>query len=159
MTRDLRLLAGAIFLSSAGDVLALIALSLQVHDLTGSGAAVAALMATTLVPVVLLAPLAGLVADRVESVRVIVVASVAQAAVAGALVFTGHVAAILTLSVLLATGNAFSRPAEFTLIPVSPARARSPMSPAWSRLPATAVTPSGRRSPRSGPRRRWPSTR
>jgi len=36
-TRDVRLLAGAVFLSSAGDLLALIVLALQVHELTGSG--------------------------------------------------------------------------------------------------------------------------
>jgi hypothetical protein len=62
-TRDLRLLAGATFLSSAGDLLALIVLALQVHELTGSGLAVSALFATTLVPAVAVAPLAGLVAD------------------------------------------------------------------------------------------------
>jgi hypothetical protein len=64
MTRDLRLLAGAVLLSSAGDLLALIVLALQAHALTGSGLAVAALFATTLVPMVALAPVAGLVADR-----------------------------------------------------------------------------------------------
>jgi hypothetical protein len=42
-TRDLRLLAGATFLSSAGDLLALLVLALHVHELTGSGLAVSAL--------------------------------------------------------------------------------------------------------------------
>ena len=79
MPRDLRLLAGAVFLSAAGDLLALIVLALQVHELTGSGLAVSALFATTLVPMVALAPLAGLVGDRFESVRVLVVASLLQA--------------------------------------------------------------------------------
>src|ERR687893_908638 len=115
--RDLRLLAGAVFLSAAGDLLALIVLALQVHELTGSGLAVSALFATTLVPMVALAPLAGLVADRFESVRVLVVASLAQAAVAAALAFTTDLAAILALSSLLTAGNAFAQPAEFTLIP------------------------------------------
>ncbi len=82
MPRDLRLLAGAVFLSAAGDLLALIVLALYVHELTGSGPAVAALFAATLVPVMALAPLAGLVADRFESVRVLVVASLAQAGIA-----------------------------------------------------------------------------
>jgi MFS family permease len=117
MSRDLRLLAGAVFLSAAGDLLALIVLALQVHALTGSGFAVSALFATTLVPMVALAPLAGLVADRVESVRVLVAASLAQAAVAAALAFTTDLAAILALSSLLTAGNAFAQPAEFTLIP------------------------------------------
>ena len=117
MSRDLRLLAGAVFLSAAGDLLALIVLALQVHELTGSGLAVSALFATTLVPVVALAPLAGLVADRVESVRVLVVASLAQALVAVALAFSSDLAAILALSSLLTAGSAFGQPAEFALIP------------------------------------------
>lgn len=116
-SRDLRLLAAAVFLSAAGDLLALIVLALHVHELTGSGLAVAALVATTLVPVVALAPLAGLVADRTESVRVLVTASLLQAAVAAALAFSGDLAVILALSSLLATGNAFAQPAEFTLLP------------------------------------------
>jgi len=33
---DLRLLAGAVFLSAAGDLLALVTLALLVHDLTGN---------------------------------------------------------------------------------------------------------------------------
>src|SRR5918997_2562664 len=117
MSRDLRCLAGAVFLSSAGDLLALIVLALQVHALTGSGLAVSALFASTLVPMVALAPLAGVVADRFESVRVLVAASLAQAAVAATLAFTTDLAAILALSSLLTAGNAFAQPAEFTLIP------------------------------------------
>lgn len=116
-SRDLRLLAGAVFLSAAGDLLALIVLALQVHRLTGSGLAVSALFATTLVPMVALAPLAGLVADRFESVRVLVAASLVQAAAAAALAFTSDLAAILALSSLLTAGNAFGQPAEFTLVP------------------------------------------
>jgi MFS family permease len=115
--RDLRLLAGAVFLSSAGDLLALIVLALQVHDLTGSGVAVSALFAARLVPAVAAAPLAGLVADRVESVCVLVAASLLQAGVAGALAFSSDLAVILALACLLAAGNAFSQPAEFTLVP------------------------------------------
>ncbi|MDP9133735.1 MAG: MFS transporter, partial [Actinomycetota bacterium] len=60
-------------------------LALQVHDLTGSGLAVSGLFATTLVPAVAVAPLAGLAADRFESVRVLVAASLIQAAVAAPL--------------------------------------------------------------------------
>src|SRR4051812_17325695 len=57
--------------------------------MTGSALAVAALYATTLVPVIVLAPLAGLLADRVESVRLLAVMSLLQAAVAVGLAFTG----------------------------------------------------------------------
>ena len=118
MTRDLRLLAAAVLLSALGDIVALVALALRVHDLTGSGLAVSAYFATTLAPVILLAPVAGLIADRVESVRVLVLASLAQAGVAAALAATGDLAAILALSSLLAAGAAISQPAEFALVPV-----------------------------------------
>ena len=93
------------FLSATGDLLALIVLALQVHELTGSGLAVSALVATTLVPMVALAPLAGLVADRFEGVRVLVIASLAQAAVAVALAFSGDLALILALASLLTAGQ------------------------------------------------------
>ena len=83
--RDLRRLAAAVALSAMGDMLALIALVLAVHDLTASGFAVSALFATTLVPVVAMAPVAGLLVDRFENVRVLVAASLAQAAVAAVL--------------------------------------------------------------------------
>ena len=117
--RDLRLLAGAVFLSATGDFLALITLALLVHDLTASGLAVSALFATTLVPVVLLSPVAGLVADRVESVRVLALASVAQAVVACGLAFTTDLGLILVLASLLAAGGAISQPAEFALVPAA----------------------------------------
>jgi Na+/melibiose symporter-like transporter len=115
--RDLRLLVGAVGLSAAGDFVALIALVLHVHDLTGSGLAVSALFAATMVPVVALAPLAGLLADRVESVRLLVLASLAQGLVAAGLAFTDSLASILLLSALLGLGSAISQPAEFALVP------------------------------------------
>jgi MFS family permease len=117
--RDLRLLAGAVLLSALGDFVALIALALHVHALTGSAFAVSALFATTMVPAVLLAPVAGLVADRVESVRVLVAASLAQAVVGAALAFCADLPAVLALSALLAAGSTLSQPAEFALVPAA----------------------------------------
>jgi Na+/melibiose symporter-like transporter len=117
--RDLRLLAGAVGLSAMGDFVALIALVLLVHDMTGSGLAVSALFAANMVPVVAFAPLAGLIADRVESVRLLALASVGQAAVALALAFTESLVPVLGLSVLLGLGAAVSQPAEFALVPAA----------------------------------------
>jgi Na+/melibiose symporter-like transporter len=115
--RDLRLLAGAVFLSSAGDLLALIVLALRVHELTGSGLAVSALFAATLVPAILVAPVAGLATDRFESVRVLVIASLVQAVVASGLAFSTDLVVILALTCVLTASNAFGQPAEFTLVP------------------------------------------
>jgi MFS family permease len=117
--RDLRLLALAVGLSAAGDMLAIITLALLVHDLTGSAFAVSALFAATMLPIVLMAPLAGAIADRFESSRVLLIASAAQLAIALGLAFAGGLAAILALAALLAAGAAVAQPAEFALVPAA----------------------------------------
>jgi MFS family permease len=115
--RDLELLVGAVFLSALGDWLALTALALHLEETTGSGIAVSALFIALWAPLVVFAGPAGFAVDRFDTRRVIVLASVAQAAVAVALAFTGSLAPILVLTVLLGTANAISQPAEFALIP------------------------------------------
>lgn len=93
------------------------ALALHVHEITGSALAVSALFATTMLPVVLLAPLAGRLADRVESVRLLALSTALQAAVALGLAFTTSLAPLLVLALLLAAGATVSAPAEFALVP------------------------------------------
>jgi MFS family permease len=66
--RDFLLIFVAFALSSLGDYVALITLTLRVEALTGSGWAVAALLLTGLVPPVILAPVAGLLVDRLETI-------------------------------------------------------------------------------------------
>src|ERR687896_1515529 len=90
--RDFLLIFVAFALSSLGDYVALITLTLRVEALTGSGWAVAALLLTGLVPPVVLAPVAGLLVDRLETVRVLVLAALLQAAVAVGLAFTSGIA-------------------------------------------------------------------
>ena len=114
---DLRLLAGAVFLSAAGDLLALVTLALLVHELTGDPLAVSALFAATMVPVVAVAPLGGQLVDRVETVRLLALSSLLAAGVAFALAFAGDLAAILSLTALLAAFGAVGQPAEFALVP------------------------------------------
>jgi Na+/melibiose symporter-like transporter len=115
--RDLRLLVLAVGISAAGDFLALIALSVRVHDTGGSGLAVAALFGALMVPVVVLAPLAGLLADRVETVRLLALTAAGQAAVALALAWVDGLGAIIALTALLGVGAALGQPAEFALVP------------------------------------------
>src|SRR6478672_7243973 len=100
MRRDLRLLAGATLLSAAGDLLLVVVLALRVHDLTGSGFAVAALFAALMGPIALLAPLA-------------------QALVAFGLVFADGLGWILVLGALLGAGAAIAGPAEAALVPLT----------------------------------------
>jgi MFS family permease len=123
--RDRRLIVGAVGISALGDFLLWIPLTLHILDLTGSGAAVAALMICLWGPIVLLAPAAGLLADRFESRRLLIWASLAQATVAAALALAlDSTAAILALAALLGVGFAVAQPAEFALVPVI-ARRRS----------------------------------
>jgi Na+/melibiose symporter-like transporter len=117
--RDLRLLAGAVLLSAAGDMLLVVVLALRVHDLTGSGLAVAALFAALMAPIVVLAPVAGRLVDRTETRRLLLLVSLAQAGVAGALVFADGLAPILALSALLGAGAAIAGPAEASLVPTT----------------------------------------
>ena len=115
--RDFALIFVAFALSQLGDYLALITLTLRIEEVTGSGWAVAALLLTGLVPPVLLAPVVGLLVDRLETVRVLVVAALFQTAVAVALAFIPGVGATLGLSFLLGAGVAVTQPALFALLP------------------------------------------
>lgn len=119
MTRDLRLLAGVVGVSAAADLLVFVALTLHVHGEGGGPYALAALVATTMVPQVLLAPVGGVLTDRCETRHVLLVATAAQAAAVVALASSPGLVAILALSAAVAAGNAIAQPAEFALVPVA----------------------------------------
>jgi MFS family permease len=115
--RDFRLIVVAVGLSSFGDVLAAVALTIRVHDLTGSGLAVAALLLADLAAHVVLAPSAGMLVDRVETRRVLVAVSLGQAAVALALAFAHSVPLLVVLLSLLGAGATVANPAVLALVP------------------------------------------
>jgi MFS family permease len=118
--RDRELLAGAVGLSALGDFLGFIPLALHVQERTGSGIAVAALFIALWTPSALLGGPAGLLADRVESRRLLRDVSLAQAAVALVLAFAyGGLLPILALTALLGVGVALVQPAEFALVPAA----------------------------------------
>jgi MFS family permease len=114
--RDFLLIFGAVALSSVGDYLAITTLVLRMES-TGSGWAVAALLLCELVPGVALSPLAGLVVDRMETVRVVVLSALAQAIIAAGLAATSELVPTLALALLLGAAHAFTQPALFALIP------------------------------------------
>lgn len=115
--RDVRLVVGSVGLSALGDWLALVALALQIEDMTDSAFAISGLFICLWAPVVLLAGHVGLLVDRFETTRLLAVVSIAQVAVATALAFVDSVAAILVLATLLGVGFAISQAAEFALVP------------------------------------------
>ena len=117
--RDVRLIVGAVGISALGDFLLWIPLTLHLQEMSDSGLAIAGLFLALWTPVVVLAPVAGLVVDRLEARAILLVASLAQMVVAAGLVLAlDSVAAILVLAALLGTGFAFAQPAEFSLVPV-----------------------------------------
>jgi MFS family permease len=116
---DVRLIVGAVGISALGDFLLWIPLTLRIQEISGSGVAMAGLFLALWTPLVVLAPVAGLVVDRRDARNVLLIASLAQLVVAAALAFAlDSVAAILVLAALLGTGFAFAQPAEFALVPV-----------------------------------------
>jgi MFS family permease len=124
--RDLRVIASAVGLSAMGDWLALAPLGLMLAADTGSGFALAGLMASLWAPSVFLAGPAGRIADRFEARTLLILVSLAQALVAAALAFVDGTAAILALTTLLGTGFAVAQPAEFALVPVICGERRGP---------------------------------
>ena len=128
---DRRLIVGAVGVSALGDFLLWIPLTLHILELTGSGAAVAVLMICLWGPIVVLAPAAGLLADRVETRRLLIWASLAQAVTVAALALAlDSTAALLALAALLGVGFAVAQPAEFALVPVIGADLNGPVEAA-----------------------------
>jgi MFS family permease len=115
--RDFRLLTLSTGLSSLGDELALIALTIKVADLTGSGWAVAALLLCGLLPLVIFAPSAGVIVDNYETRRSLAISTAIQAGLAVGLAFAGELPMILMLSFLLGTASAVETPSIYTLVP------------------------------------------
>jgi MFS family permease len=115
--RDFRLLFSAYAVSCVGDALAVVALTIRAHDLTGSGWAVSAILLASVVPMVALAPVAGRLIDGRETVGVLRSVSLLATLVAIALAFTGNVAALVALAVLLGAAFAVTHPGLFALVP------------------------------------------
>ncbi len=116
--RDFRLLVLSNGLSSLGDELALIALTIKVFDVShGSGIAVAAVLLAGVVPLVVFAPLSGLIVDRTETTGTLAIASAIQAGIAVALAFAHPVWLIVLLCFLLGSVASVASPAVFAIVP------------------------------------------
>ena len=117
---DFRLLALSNGLSSLGDELALVALTIKVFELSnGSGIAVAAVLLAGIVPLVVFAPFAGLIVDRTETTGTLALASAAQALVAVGLAFAEPVWLVVALSFLLGSVASIASPAVFAIVPTA----------------------------------------
>ncbi|MFJ8579122.1 MFS transporter [Micromonospora sp. NPDC093277] len=105
-------------ISSCGDFLAASALALALQSAGAGGLAVSGLLLAATLPLVVLAPLTGRLADRVDSRLLLVVAGFAQAGVCLALAYAGRPALVIGLVALLAAGLAVTQPVLSALVPV-----------------------------------------
>jgi MFS family permease len=116
--RDLRLLVGAVGLSSLGDRVALVPLALLVEQRGGTGVTVAALFVAMWSPAALLAGPAGLLADTWSPRRLLIGSSLASAALCAGLAAVDGLAPMLVLVALMGCLAAVALPAEFALLPL-----------------------------------------
>ncbi|WP_349879442.1 MFS transporter [Micromonospora sp. HUAS YX12] len=115
---DVWLAATARGISSCGDFLAAATLTLALQSAGAGGLAVSGLLLAATLPLVVLAPLTGRLADRVDSRVLLVAAGLAQGAVCLALAYARDPVLVIALVALLATGLAVTQPAIAALVPV-----------------------------------------
>jgi len=105
-------------ISQWGDVAASVALALLVFQLTGSGLGVSVVVAAEIVPVLLLAPLAGLVVDRLPRRTVMIAADLARAMLAGALpLVADDVRGVYVIAAGMSAASVFFNPAAGAVLP------------------------------------------
>jgi MFS family permease len=120
--REFRLLFAGRTISMTGSAMAPIALAFAVLDLTGSNTDLGIVLAARQIPVVLFLLIGGVIADRMQRHRVMVLSNLASGASqagAAALILSGH-AEIWQLAVLAAvngTSSAFFFPASSGVVP------------------------------------------
>ena len=104
--------------SRAGDAFNTVALVVLVFRLTGSGLGVAATVVFEVVPIFVLGPVAGLLADRYPRRRLMIVADLGRAALVGVLIVS-HAWVGLAFGVAfgLSVGSIIFNPASSSLIP------------------------------------------
>lgn len=114
---DFRRLFLATLASGAGTWLAVIALTVDVYDRTGSGAWVSALLAADFLPLIVIGLALGPLVDRLPRQRLLVGADLARLGVFAALPFVGSAAGIVGLAAAAGCATAFFRPAVYAGLP------------------------------------------
>lgn len=104
-------------ISNLGDTLFYIALVVWVFQRTGSSFAVAGAVFVEVVPVILFAPVAGVVIDRLPRQVVLVIADLARAALLLALLLTTQVWQIYVIIALLSVAGTFFNPVVNATLP------------------------------------------
>lgn len=115
---EYRRLWAARTISQWGDTFNVVALALLIYNLTGSGLGVSGVVLAEILPVLLLAPLAGSVVDRSGKLHVMVAADLLRAVLAGLLaIWHGAPAGVYLIAFGMSVGAAFFNPAAGALLP------------------------------------------
>lgn len=104
-------------ISILGDWVGFTALTLQVYNVTGSAAALAALTVARSLPVLFFGPLAGVMADRLRRRHIMIGSDLARAVLYALLPFASTFPQILAIALLTSTISVFFRPALSALMP------------------------------------------
>ncbi len=115
--RDFRRLWGVTIFAALGESIAQIALPLLVYAITGSGTMLGVVFAISTLPKIILSPLAGMLADRVDRRRIVLACDIARVIAVAVLPFTGTAFQIGAVALVIAVFTALSRPAEQAAIP------------------------------------------
>lgn len=104
--------------AALGEALASVAMPLLAYDITGSAGLVGLVFVVQQAPRVLLAPIAGVLADRVDRRALMLGADLGRAAAVLPLPFVTQAWQVAALAALVAVGSAVSRPAELAAVPM-----------------------------------------
>ena len=116
--RDFRRLWTARTVSQWGDVFSFVALAILIYRLTGSGLGVAGVVVAEILPVLLVAPVAGVLVDRLPRIAVMVAADLFRAVLAGVLaVWHDDPLVVYAVAFGLSAGAVFFNPAANSVLP------------------------------------------
>ncbi len=113
-----RLLWASQLAGALGEAVAQVALPLFVYQLSGSARLLGLFFVLQTLPRVILAPVAGLLADRLDRRRLMLTADIGRALTVAVLPFVDTVWPVAVLAALVAMGNAIARPAELAAVPM-----------------------------------------
>ena len=101
-----------------GEAVALVALPLLAFAMTNSAELLSLIYVLQLIPRIILAPITGVIADRLDRKRLMIICDLARMALVAVMPFTREAWQVGVLAVLIAIGNAFARPAELAAVPM-----------------------------------------
>lgn len=104
-------------LSVLGDFVSQVGILVIVYQVTGSGTAVGALFLVQVLPTLILAPFAGVVADRYDRRRVMIAADLVRGLAVAVLVLFPSLPAVYAVSAVIAAISTFFSPARGALVP------------------------------------------